>query len=181
MTPEEFDTCFDRFRFETFRLETLQQYLVDEEVPRVEAFKRGEPRPERSVRTNPWLRRIATTAAAGKDWKRIHAVELPLSEYLRYQIQGYIESQACGEQIRLFETSGSVLDAGDFWLFDGDTADAYAVALRYDLDGRWLGADYINDPDQLARYRELRDAVWPAGTGLNEFLAAHPQHAHPVR
>lgn len=178
LSAEEFEGAFDRFTREAFRLETLQRYVVDEEAPRIAAFRRGSARPERSVRTSPWLRRIATTTAAGKSWKRIHVVDLPLSEYLQYQVLGYVESQAAGEQVRLLQRTASVdTTSGDFWLFDGGTADAYAIALHYDDEGRYVGADLVTDPTRLDYYREVRD-VWNGGTPLNEFLAHLPQPEH---
>ena len=92
MNFDEFDAWFDRFERSTFRLETLQRYAVSEEDERLRAFREGAPRPERSVRTSPWLRRIAVTTVAGKRWQRVHIVEHPLSEYLCYEIEGYVES-----------------------------------------------------------------------------------------
>ena len=81
MTPEEFDDEFDQFVVSAFRLETLQRYSVSAEDTHMRAFREGTPRPERSVRTSPWLRRIALTTAAGKSWSRVHVTQEPLSEY----------------------------------------------------------------------------------------------------
>ncbi len=57
MTPEEFNAAFDSFRSSAFRLECLQAYAVSAEDARLRAFREGLPRPERSVRTSPWLGR----------------------------------------------------------------------------------------------------------------------------
>ncbi|MBM7789952.1 DUF6879 family protein [Tenggerimyces flavus] len=175
VSPEEFNACFDRFERNVFRLETLAQYLVDAEVERVEAFTRGEPRPERSVRTSAWLSRIATSTAAGKSWQRIHAVDWPLTEYLCYEIAGYVESQACGEEIRLCDLTDELRAHEDFWLFDAGTDNACALAMRYDPDGRYLGADLVNDVDRLAAYTKIRDTVWPTGRNLNEHVTIVPR------
>lgn len=175
VTPEEFNACFDRFERDVFRLETLPQYLVDAEVERVEAFMRGEPRPERSVRTSAWLRRIATSTAAGKSWQRIHAVDWPLTDYLRYEIAGYVESQACGEEIRLCDLTDELRAHEDFWLFDAGTNTPYALAMRYDEDGRYLRADLVTDPGKLAAYTKIRDTVWPTGRSLNEHVTIVPR------
>ena len=51
--------CFDLFERSAFRLETLPVYAVAAEDERLRAFRLGLPRPERSVRTSPWLARIA--------------------------------------------------------------------------------------------------------------------------
>jgi hypothetical protein len=39
------------------------------------------------------------TTVAGKRWPRVRIVEHPLSEYLCYEIEGYVES-ATGEEIQ---------------------------------------------------------------------------------
>lgn len=175
MTPEEFDACFDRFTSSVIRVETLQRYAVAEETERVNAFLRGEPRPERSVRTSPWLARLATTAVAGKSWRRVHVVQLPLSDYLRYQLAGYVESQACGEEVRLATHTSDLaagLAVGDFWLCDAGTDSPYAVDMHYDSEGHWVGADLVTDPDRLGARRAAADLSWSAGAPLNHFLAA---------
>lgn len=178
MTPEEFETCFSQFRSSVIRLETLQLYTVAEEAPRIRAFLRGEPRPERSVRTSAWLARIAASTVAGKSWRRARIVDLPLSDYLRYQLLGYVESQACGEQIHIAERTPELAGPqafGDFWVFDANTPQAMAIEMHYDADGRVLGADRVDDRTQVARLTAAAEQVWSAGAPLNDFLAALPR------
>lgn len=178
MTPEEFDDCFNGFASTVIRIETLQQYTVDEETQRIRAFLRGDPRPERSVRTSSWLARIATSTVAGKSWRRVHVVDVPLSDYLRYELVGYIESQACGEEIRIVERAPELAAAqamGDFWLFDADSPEAFAVEMHYGQEGRWLGAEHVTEPAHCARLRAAADQVWAAASPLNQFLAALPR------
>lgn len=174
MTPDEFDACFDRFQQSAWRLETLQRYTIAEEEARIQAWREGKPRPERSVRTSPWLRRVAVSTAEGKDWGRVHVVEHPLSEYLRYQIEGYIESVAAGEEIRIAEKSAdpSLADLGpDFWLFDGGSPEAFAILMSYDADGHWLGAEYTTDPETLEKCRQARALALRHSVPLNVYLA----------
>ncbi len=173
MTPEEFAAVFDQFEHSAFRLETLQRYAVSAEDERLRAFREGLPRPERSVRTSDWLRRIALTTAGGKSWSRAHLIREPLSEYLRYELIGYIESQACGEEIRLADLAKhpELGDLGpDFWLFDADTPGEFAVLMHYDQDGRVLGYERIGDAGWC---RRQRDRAWSASVSLAEYLAAH--------
>ena len=116
-----FPDCFDEFRVSAFRLETLRQYAVPAEDERIAAFREHRPLPERSVRTSPWLRRIADTTAAGKRWSRVHVVDEPLSEYVRFEMVTYRESAQAGEEIRIADRRADpALDAlqTDFWLFD---------------------------------------------------------------
>jgi hypothetical protein len=180
MTSEEFEACFDRFRLTVFRLEGLPTYDVPEEVERIAAWRAGRARPERSVRTSPWLSRIATTTAAGKSWRRLRLVEFPLADYIRYELGSYVESQACGEEIRIAERPSQLAGQPDFWLFDGDEPDTYAAAMHYDERGRFLGAELVTDDQEgLAKMREARDMAWAAGTPLNEFLVSAA--AQPLR
>lgn len=174
VTPDEFDACFSRFTVSVWRLEALQQYTIDEEQERIRAWRDGLPRPERSVRTSPWLRRIALSSVGGKEWGRVHVVDHPLSEYVRYEIGGYIESAAVGEAIGIADRSGypELADPGpDFWLFDEDTPGAFAIMMSYDSDGRWLGAEHTADPVVLGQCREVKAAVTAAAVPLNVYLA----------
>jgi uncharacterized protein DUF6879 len=175
MSPEEFDALFDRFHNSVFRLETFAEYRVGED-DEIAAWLRGDPKPERSVRTSPWLARIArSTTVDGKNWSRAHIVELPLTDYLCYEIDAYIESQAAGEQIRIAVRDGkTALDdlREDFWLFDAGQSDRYAIAMNYAADGSLNGFDFVTDPTTLDRYETEQQIVWNAATPLNQFLSA---------
>jgi hypothetical protein len=179
VTPEEFDACFERFQRSAFRMETLQRYTVESETERIRAFLRGEPRPDRSVRTSPWLRRVALSTAAGKHWSRVHIVDLPLTDYLRYQLVGKVESAAAGEEIRIaLRREHPELNEirGDFWLFDAETPAAYAISMRFDDMGRPLGHELVTDPDRIDAYRRAREIAWAASMPLNEFTAGSARH-----
>ena len=174
LSLEDFDAYFDRFHTSVFRLETLQRYTVDEEQERITAFLQGLPRPERSVRTSPWLRRIAVTTANGKRWQRVHVVDHPLSDYLRYEMASYVESAAVGEEIRIADRAESrdLAELGqDFWLFDEDAADAFALLMRYNHAGHFLGFDHTADPQNLAECSRQRAAALSHSVGLNTYLA----------
>lgn len=174
MNFEEFDAWFDQFERSTFRLETLQRYAVPEEDERLRAFREGTPRPERSVRTSPWLRRIAGTTAAGKMWRRVHVVQHPLSEYLRYETVGYVESAAAGEEIGIADRAAhpDLATLGpDFWLFDAESDHAFAILMHYDQDGHLLDFEHTIDPGTLERCRAQRDLALLHAVGLNTYLA----------
>lgn len=172
MTTGTFDALFDSFDHTAFRLEALPAYAVGgSEGERLHAFREGLPRPERSVRTSPWLARIAmTTATAGKSWSRVRVVDTPLTDYQRYQMESLRESQAAGEEI-LVVTRTQVGDVGpDFWLFDADTPGAHAVQLNYGPGGEFGGFQQV-PTDRLAEIHERRDRALAAAVPLNVFLA----------
>lgn len=171
MTPEDFDALFDSFRSTVFRLEALPAY-AGEEDDRLHAFYAGRALPERSVRTEPWLARIAlTTITEHKTWTRVRVVDEPMTDFQRYQMEPYKESQAAGEQIRVV-TRAALDDTGpDFWLFDAGTPSARGVVMHYSDDFRWLGADVVTDPMALTELLWRRDYAVARSEPLNEFLA----------
>lgn len=176
MTLEEFDQLFDMFEVSAFHLETHQTYAVSEEDERLRAFRAGLPRPERSVKTTPWLRRIAVTTVAGKRWSRVHVIEHPLTEYLRYQLIGYVESQAVGEEIRLADRAAhpDLADLGpDSWLFDAGRSGAFGVLLHFDTDGHLLGIDKVTDRAAVRELERQRQVAWAHSLSLAEYLAPH--------
>ncbi|MGH3898930.1 MAG: DUF6879 family protein [Pseudonocardiaceae bacterium] len=176
MTLEEFDQLFDAFQVSAFHLETHQNYAVSEEDSRLRAFREGLPRPERSVRTSSWLRRIAVTTAAGKHWGRVHIIEHPLSEYLRYELIGYVESQATGEVIGLADRGvhPELADLGpDFWLFDHGTLAAFGVLLYFDDQGQLLDIESVADSASVAELERQRKLAVGRSVSLADYLTAH--------
>ncbi len=176
MTLDEFDALFDRFAVSAFHLETHQNYAIEEEDERLRAFREGLPRPERSVRTSPWLRRVALTTAAGKHWGRVHIIEHPLSEYLRYQLISYVESQAAGEEIRLADRGEhpELTTLGpDSWVFDAGTGQASGVLLHFDDTGHLLDIDAVHDTADVAELERQREVALAHSVSLAEYLAIH--------
>ena len=141
----DLNACFDLFERSAERLETLAAYSVGgSEAERLMAFRLGLPRPERSVRTSPWLARIAETTAAGKAWRRVRVMDWPLGEYQRYQLVGYQESAAAGDVIRIADRAAHPDLAAlgrDFWLFDADGPRPFAALMGYNREGEYLGSE----------------------------------------
>ncbi len=171
LTPEAFGALFERFTRTAFRLEALQWYDVADERGEFEAFLQGVEPAHRSPDTSPWLRRIQDTTAAGKRWQRVHVVDHPLSDYLRYEVAGYPDN-AAGEEILLADRSSHPDLAGlnlDFWLFD----DVLTVLMHYDAAGRFLHAETSCSPDVLTRCQAWRDLALRHAVPLDEYLRAN--------
>jgi hypothetical protein len=174
MGPEEFDSYFDHFGEVARRLELRQEYMSPGEEARIRAWREGQPRPDRSVRTSPWLRRVAVTTAAGKRWERIHVVRHPLSEYVRYQLQGYVESAAAGEEIWIADLSADPSLAtltSEAWQLDPASENALALLMHYDEAGRWMGAEATRNPAVLDRCRREWAIAMAHSVPLNVYLA----------
>ena len=165
---------FEVFKVSAFRLETLRSYAVPDEDERLRAFRLGLPLPERSVRTSPWLRRIADTTAAGKSWRRVRVLGRPLSENECYQLIGYRESAEVGEVIRIADRSArpelAVL-ARDFWLFDAGTAGPFAAIMNHDHAGGYLGAEVTTEPAMIIACVTARNLAQQYSVPLDAYLA----------
>ncbi len=163
---------FEVFRESAFRLETLQHYVLAEDEPRRQAFREGRPLPPRPGKIES-MRIVRDAVAAGKGVHRVHVVDLPLSDYIRYELSVYPENIAAGEDVRIAIRTAHPDLAGfdtDFWLFDADTDKAAVVWFRYTPDGQILGRDYSNEPSDIERARRQRDLALAHSLALTEFM-----------
>jgi hypothetical protein len=173
--------AFETFQVSAFRLETLPVYDVPEEADEVRAFLAGEPSPECSVRTSPWLARMATSTVAGRDWRRLRLLSTEPVPYETWELDRYLESQACGEQIRILARDlHQDLAGGDFWMFDAGHAGEAVFAMRYSGSGRFIAADRVVDSQELAACRRSA-RLWDSAPGLNTYLTPKPAVSGPTR
>jgi hypothetical protein len=181
MTPADFDAAFNGDWETVARLETHQVYMVPGEEAALEAFRAGQPRPVWSVRTDPWLARIALTSAPEeltgkppKRWLRCRIVQHPRNLYTDHEIEGYRESQAAGEQIFIAPLEADPALTGlrqDFWGFGLGTTGAFVIIMDYDAGGHWLGAERTTDPVILDRCLKQWNLARSHSVPLNEYLA----------
>lgn len=155
---------------DAFRLEARQVYDVSFEAAQVAAFRRGEPLPDTPAVVRS--RQVTTDLTrAGRRLWRVHLVDLPLSDYLRYELVAYEANAAAGEEIYLANrASSSDLDElrDDFALFD----DTSVVWFRYDDGDRLLGYDYDEAPATVERCRVARDLAARWAVPLHQFIAS---------
>jgi len=170
MTPAE---LFETFRESAFRLETLQYYVLAEDEPRRRAFREGRPLPPRPGKTDS-MRLVRDAVARGRRVHRVHVVDLPLSDYIRYELAVYPENIAAGEDVRIARRAAhpglGELDT-DFWLFDAETGHAAVVWFRYTPDGQLITRDYSDDVGDVSRARGQRDLALARSLPLTEFMA----------
>lgn len=166
MELDDLDALIRKSVRSAFRLETLPQYLVPQEDEEFVAWQAGRPLPPSTPETSPWLRRIQETTANGYRWYRVHILDTPLSAYSRFEIAGYVDNQAAGEEIFLVNRDVHADLAAlteDFWLVD----DEIAVSMIYDEDGRFLRPEPVSD---VERCRSLRDIALRHALPLDEYL-----------
>jgi hypothetical protein len=164
---------WEGFRVTAFRLETLQYYALAEDEPRRQAFREGLPLPPRPGKTES-MRMVSSAVAAGKHVHRVHIVDLPLSDYIRYELAVYPENIASGEDVRITPRSAHPglrgLDT-DFWLFDAQGDRPAVVWFRYAPDGQIISRDHSDDPADIRLAREQQDLALACSLSLGEFTA----------
>lgn len=166
-------SAFQNLTASWFRLETLQAYSVEaEREPYAEFLRTGRLDSPGDVE---WRQMITRHVDAGRTLQRVHVIEEPLSDYMRYEIAEYVRNHAAGEDIRLLPTPVGEWPEGlprgtDFWLLDDGQPSESAWAMKYDDEGHWLGADLVTEPHTIATFRRWRDAALAAAVPLNDYL-----------
>lgn len=162
---------FETFKKSAFRLETLPQYLVDCEAESFEKFKKGNPPLQPDKEHASWIETLESAKQRGASFSRVHLIPRELTDYLRFELCLYEFNAEAGDDIRLMyldEVHESCNDKVnfDFWLFDN----SLAFKVLYDLDGRYLGAERIEDKEVLGSCVEIQRELMPKATPLKEFL-----------
>jgi hypothetical protein len=137
VTRDELLAHYRSFTHEAIRLETLQHYQVPGDEHRQQAFRQGLPLPTRPDKQTT-VDLIHDSVAAGKTIGRIHIVDLPLSNYVQYELAAYRENVDAGEQVWIADRGANPgLDElrHDFAIFDPGTDHAAAIWFDYDPDG----------------------------------------------
>ncbi|MEU1733329.1 DUF6879 family protein [Streptosporangium sp. NPDC020145] len=159
MTSANLSELFASSKRDVFRLETRQAYKVAGEKARLAAWKSGAPWP---ADTTPWQERLKLLVPRGVRMRRVHVVELPLTEYLRWEIESYTRNASFGEEIQLIERERvpEGVPNVDFWLFDKRTV----VLMHYNDDGELIDRELYEGDAQA--YVLARDLVWRAARPL---------------
>ena len=95
---DEWMALFAGVQSSWFRLETLQVYDVGYENEEFETFLRTGQL-DRDI--GPWQQMISTHTHFGRPLRRVHVIEEPLTDYLRYELAAYQHNGRAGEDIRL--------------------------------------------------------------------------------
>lgn len=152
---DELQRMLRRVERSVFRLETLSWYTALGEEDMLRAFNEGDPLPPRNPDTDPWLRMVADSVDAGRHWSRVHVLDRPLSNYLRFELLGYQGNVVAGEDVRIADRADAPARLSaltrDFWLLD----DVLAVVIEYDGNGRRLAMEPTHDVGDFMAQRDL--------------------------
>lgn len=157
---------------EAFRLEARQRYNVPYEEPLIRAFAEGRPQPDNESITQH-ISSVNSLRAAGKRDYRVHVLELPLTPYLRYELNGYRDNVEAGEMILIADRAWHPELAElteDFMLLDGDTDHASVVWYRYNDNDELVARDHSMDPADVKICRRHRDLAVAHAVPYVEFM-----------
>lgn len=171
---EAISELMDNFTESMFRLEALQEYTVSGDDERRSAWREGRPLPPPRPAKAETIRDFRQLTEAGRRIHRVHVVDLPLTEYVSYELHVYQENVDAGEDVRIAERSAhpDLEDLReDFVLLDGDTDHPVVIWYRYDQDGRLVAHEVDDDPVVAAHCRAQRDLALAHSVPLAEFDA----------
>jgi hypothetical protein len=175
LSPTTFAGRFDELWVtEAFRLEALPFYKSQVETEPYHRFLSGQP-DDLSWR-RPWVERIKTASRAGKSLARVHAVQEPLSDYLRFELSlVYPLAALAGEDIRVVDLVQVEHGLVDFWLFDDHVA-----VMAYSPEGTWLSVELSDDESTVAEYRGRRNALLDLAVPLHVYMQATSDERRPA-
>lgn len=158
-----------------WRVEALQHYTVPGDEERQRAFHAGEALPPPGPGKRDDLALISRLTGEGRTVGRIHVIDRPLSDYVRYELAVYAENVAAGEEVRIADRSlhpelASLTE--DFAIFDAETSEAAVVIFHYDDTGLVHGYQISTDPVVTYRYNEMADFAYAYSIPLHDFTAA---------
>lgn len=170
-----FEDAWKQTKNSIFRLESFPKYKVPEDLEIFEKWKKGQN--QFGAKPDLWLQNIKATKELGIVMERVRVVSLPISEYIRYEIDYWKFSIRNGENIlfigkedfneikRLFN-----FKLKDFWFFDDKTL----IIFYYD-DGNFIKECFIDDEKVIEGYKKLKYKLLEKALPMERFLLKYEE------
>jgi hypothetical protein len=164
-----------------FKLELLDEYNASFEKGRQFYKKRGHITPDvlYSYLQGHWDT-VARQKRAGIELNRAHAVSLPLSDYLRFEMHSYLISQRMGEKVFLIDRKsfGSIAKPKGIRLLDYLRVDDAVFLTKYanvknNVGGDMLGGFFIDEQWKVKKYKEYERRILKKAVPMDRFLKTH--------
>jgi len=155
VSGEGFGELFRGFERTAVRLETRERYDGPGYDALLSRFLDGKPDDLDWLR--PWLDQVREQTGAGRSYRRVRVVSVPLSDYNRWALAVSEHNNAAGEEIRYLdrEQAGGLPDF-DYWVFD----DERVAKIRCDERDWVLGAELVNDLAEVAVLSAAFEDAW---------------------
>jgi hypothetical protein len=165
-----FEDLWNSCKSELFRLQLLNEYIVEEEKGDLDLAREGKW-DEIYRKSEGWFGMLKQKRKEGVRNINLQVVDIPFTEYTRMEAGFMMKSEEFGREsffVERKEVSAMVGDFEDYWMFDRKTV----LVMKYDK-GRYLGSDVeISDPETVRKYVELEENLLKKTMPLRKFLAA---------
>ncbi|WP_347232839.1 DUF6879 family protein [Streptomyces silvensis] len=166
-----FAAYFEGFEHTAWRLETRTGYASDRVGAKFHHFLETGGVPDDSHR--PWCRNVQAQTARGKRIERVRIVDSPPTREQLFLLASAAVNISVGEDIRNLwrrDADKAGLPPEDFWLFDSRRA----LVLHFSDADEYLGAELVEDPTDVVRLCQIRDAARHYAFTREEFLSQVP-------
>jgi hypothetical protein len=166
-----FQDFMDGCRRSAFKFESRRSYVVAEEEAAFRAFSCGEDPGLGWLRN--WLDTVRVLTRRGPRVERVRVIDVPPSDYLRFELAVTPHNLAAGEDIRYLDRARSVeldLPEQDYWLFDS----AALLLVNFNGNDVFQGFEPVTNPARVAGYAAARDAAWQAAEPYTDYHARQP-------
>lgn len=152
---------FNTFKKSAFRVETLQKYNVNEEQEGFANFLNHGILDNNL--NNDWYDIIKKAKNRGASITRVHLIKLPLTDYLRFEIELYKLNEKYGEEIFILIDNQTEKQINDFWLFD----DEFVLDMQYSDDGKFI--DWKERKDNINDFINIKNNLLSQSIPLKDF------------
>ena len=167
----QFQNTWNKAKNSIFRLESLPEYRIKHDLENFEKFKKRNP--YIGSKERQWFSQLKKTKQKGVKIQRTRIISLPLSDYLRYEINFWQHSIKNGEEILFLDKKDYIriksklkIKSKDFWMFD----DKVLVIFYYDSKGRWLNEKIITNNKVINNYKKLKKELIKHAVPMYDFL-----------
>ncbi len=160
-----------RLEKDFFKLETLQTY---EPGSIQKVYYEGNLQKARSLIRKSLLSDPAMPYKKIKEqgikFRRVHIIQLPLTPYLKYEMESYKISTELGEEIRIIlkEDIANLeipIKLQDFLMFD----EKKVVLHFYNNEGHWQSGGLLEDPNEVVPYIQAKKILLSNSMPLESF------------
>jgi hypothetical protein len=170
-----FERAWESLRVRYFQFERLQDYQ-EPESPSYRAFRAGDLALSRQAMVDETLADEPLYTALcqkGVPYIRAHAIERPLTDYLKWELETYRSLARYGQRILLLhlakaDSNGPVARAYDFLLFDDHTV----MVQDYGADGILCGGWITKEPELVRQFSALARQIESTAMPLAVFERA---------
>ena len=163
------NSAWKRTNKNIFRLETLQKYNVQEDLILFQKWKKNKL--DVNSVFSAWFKNLKKTKQKGVKIQRVRVASLPISEYLKYEIDIWKYSQRYGEQIYFLDVKNfnrikKQVDfkIEDFWMFDDEK-----IVLFHYRKGNLIKEELVSK-DKIKNYKDLKNMLLKHVVPMSYFI-----------